>query len=178
MISSAPTFLVKDGALSWPEISDMRERIYPPEKLIHTPMHGIIWAQAQRRVLLYVNNEVRAVAGIHERGVLCDSQKIRVAGIGGVMTEPEFQGQGYGKQVMLHLMELLRTEANCVFALLFCEDHNVAFYDRLGWALFEGDLVVEQHGVTGPFAFRNTMVLPLNGSAKVAGHIDLCGLPW
>lgn len=178
MTASAPSFLVKDGALSWPEISDMRQRIYPPEKLIHTPMHGIEWAHAQRRVLLYVQDEVRAVAGIHERDVLCDGQKTRVAGIGGVMTEPEFQGQGYGKQVMLHLMELLRTEAGCAFGLLFCEDHNVAFYDKLGWALFQGDMVVEQRGITGPFAFRNTMVLPINGPAKVDGHIDLCGLPW
>ncbi|QTD56189.1 GNAT family N-acetyltransferase [Parasphingorhabdus cellanae] len=178
MTSSAPSFLVKDGALSWPEIADMRQRIYPPEKLINTPMHGIEWSHAQRRVLLYVEREVRAVAGIHEREVLCDGQKTAVAGIGGVMTEPEFQGQGYGKLVMLHLVDILRTEGECAFGLLFCEDHNVAFYDKLGWVLFEGDLVVEQHGKTGPFAFRNTMVLPVNEPAKRTGHIDLCGLPW
>ncbi|MEP2102353.1 MAG: GNAT family N-acetyltransferase [Parasphingorhabdus sp.] len=178
MTASAPSFSVKDGALSWPEIADMRERIYPPEKLINTPMHGIEWSYAQRRVLLYADNAVRAVAGIHEREVLCDGHKTAVAGIGGVMTEPEFQGQGYGKQVMLHLMDLLRTEANCAFGLLFCEDHNTAFYDKLGWTPFEGDLVVEQYGKSGPFAFRNTMVLPISKPAQIKGHIDLCGLPW
>jgi GNAT superfamily N-acetyltransferase len=178
MTSSAPLFLVKDGALSWPEISDMRERIYPPEKLIDTPMHGIEWAHAQRRVLLYVDTEVRAVAGIHEREILCDGKRLRVAGIGGVMTEPKYQGLGYGRQVMLHLMDLLRTEAQCAFSLLFCEDHNVAFYGKLGWIIFEGDMVVEQKGQTGPFSFRNVMVLPLKESANVRGNIDLCGLPW
>lgn len=178
MTSSAPVFLVKDGALSWPEVAPMRERIYPPEKLINTPMHGIEWAHAQRRVLLYVDDILCAVAGIHEREVLCNGQKLRVAGIGGVMTKPELQGQGYGKQVMLNLMTLLGTEARCSFGLLFCEDHNVGFYSKLGWILFEGDMVVEQHGKTGPFSFRNVMVLPLNESAKTTGNIDLCGLPW
>ncbi|GAA0481857.1 GNAT family N-acetyltransferase [Parasphingorhabdus litoris] len=178
MTPDAPEFLVKDGALSWPEIADMRERIYPPEKLIHTPMHGIEWSHSQRRVLLYVDESVRAVAGIHEREVLCDGRKTPVAGIGGVMTEPKFQGQGFGKLVMHHLMDLLRAEANNAFGLLFCEDHNVAFYRKLGWTLFEGDLVVEQHGKSGSFAFRNTMVLPINEPAQVKGHINLCGLPW
>ncbi len=178
MTASAPVFLVKDGALSWPEVAPMRERIYPPEKLINTPMHGIEWAHAQRRVLLYLDDILRAVAGIHEREVLCDGQKLRVAGIGGVMTEPEFQGQGHGKQVMLHVMELLRTEAQCAFSLLFCEDHNVGFYGKLGWTLFEGDMVVEQHGTTGPFSFRNVMVLPLAGPIPVVRKLDLCGLPW
>lgn len=178
MTAGAPVFLVKDGALSWPQVAPMRERIYPPEKLINTPMHGIEWAHAQRRVLLYLDDVLRAVAGIHEREVLCDGQKMRVAGIGGVMTEPEFQGRGHGRQVMLQVMELLRTEAECAFGLLFCEDHNVGFYSKLGWTLFEGDMVVEQHGKTGPFSFRNVMVLPLAEPIPVVSKLDLCGLPW
>ncbi|PHR16828.1 MAG: hypothetical protein COA41_13715 [Sphingopyxis sp.] len=178
MTSSAPLFLVKDGAQSWPEIAPMRARIYPPEKLVHTPMHGIEWSAAQRRVLLYVDDKVVAVAGIHERKISCDGAILRVAGIGGVMTDPDHQGQGYGKQVMLHVMQLLRTEAKCAFALLFCEDHNVGFYSKLGWSLFEGDMVVEQHGKTGPFVFRNVMVLPLAEQATRTADIDLCGLPW
>ncbi len=178
MTPGAPNFVVKDGALSWPEIAGMRERIYPPEQLVDTPMHGIEWSHAQRRILLYIDDVVRAVAGIHERVVLCDGQKIAVAGVGGVMTEPEFQGQGLGKLVMLHLVDLLKKEANCAFSLLFCEDHNVGFYAKMGWLRFAGDLVVEQHGRSGPFAFRNTMVLPVTKPAQVTGHIDLCGLPW
>ena len=178
MTVSAPVFLVKDGALSWPEIAPMREKIYPPEKLINTPMHGIEWAHAERRVLLYVDNAIRAVAGIYERQILRDGQPIHVAGIGGVMTEPEFQGKGYGKQVMLYLMELLRAENRCAFGLLFCEDHNVAFYSKLGWTMFEGEMLVEQHGKTGPFAFRNVMLLPLIEPTTLDGKLDLCGLPW
>lgn len=178
MISSAPVFLVKDGALSWPEIAPMRERIYPPEKLKNSPMHGIEWAHAERRVLLYIDDKVRAVVGIYQREISCDGEPVRVAGIGGVMTDPDFQGLGYGKQVMSHVMDLLRTEANCAFALLFCEDHNVGFYSKLGWTLFEGEMVVEQQGKTGPFAFRNEMVLPLKEPARRTGKLDLCGLPW
>jgi aminoglycoside 2'-N-acetyltransferase I len=178
MTTGAPIFLVKDGALSWPEIAAMREQIYPPEKLVDTPMHGVEWAEAQRRVLLYIEDSVRAVAGIHEREILFNGEKLKVAGIGGVMTDPKFQGGGYGKQVMRHLVALLRTEARCAFGLLFCEGHNVGFYRKLGWTPFEGDMVVEQGGKTGPFSFPNVMVLPLSGSATVTGNVDLCGPPW
>lgn len=178
MTTGAPTFIVKDGARSWPEIAAMREHIYPPEKLIHTPMYGIEWAQAQRRVLLYVDDSVRAVAGIHEREILRNGRKLKVAGIGGVMTDPKFQGCGYGNQVMRHLVSLLQAEARCALGLLFCEDHNVEFYRKLGWTLFEGDMVVEQGGKAGPFSFPNVMVLPLSESAGVTGHLDLCGPPW
>ncbi|MEH6701353.1 GNAT family N-acetyltransferase [Parasphingorhabdus sp.] len=178
MTSGAPTFLVKDGALSWPEIAAMRELIYPPEKLMDTPMHGLEWAQPQRRVLLYVEDSVRAVAGIHEREILCDGEKLHVAGVGGVMTDPEFQGGGFGKQVMHRLVTLLRTEARCAFGLLFCEDHNVEFYRKLGWTLFDGDMVAEQRGKSGPFSFPNVMVLPLGESANAIGNLDLCGPPW
>ena len=178
MTTGAPIFLVKDGALSWPEIAAMRADIYPPEKLINTPMYGIEWAQAQRRVLLYIDDSVRAVAGIHEREILCDGQQLLVAGIGGVMTDPKFQGEGYGKKVMLHLIALLRRESRCSFGLLFCENHNVSFYRKLGWTLFEGDMVVEQDGKTVSFSFPNVMVLPLKGTARYTGNFDLCGLPW
>ena len=178
MTIGAPIFALKDGAQSWPEIAAMREQIYPPEKLVDTPMHGIEWAQPQRRVLLYVGDSVRAVAGIHEREILCDGQKLNVAGVGGVMTDPNFQGEGFGKKVMLHLIALLQTEARCEFGLLFCEDHNVDFYRKLGWTLFDGDLVVEQGGKTCPFSFPNVMILSLNGPARVTGSLDLCGLPW
>lgn len=178
MIPSAPVFLIKDGALSWPEIAPIRKKIYPPEKLINTPMHGIEWAEAQRRVLLYVDDAVCSVAGVHERQIQRDGEAVRVAGIGGVMTKPEFQGQGHGKQVMLYLMQQLRTEKRCAFGLLFCEDHNVEFYRKLGWSLFEGKMLVEQHGKTGPFAFRNVMVWPITGPATLGGKLNLCGLPW
>ncbi len=178
MTTSAPIFLAKDGALSWPEIAAMRELIYPPEKLIDTPMHGIEWAQPQRRVLLYVDDSVHAVAGIHEREILCDGEKLRIAGVGGVMTHPKFQGGGYGKKVMLHLIALLQTEARCTSGLLFCEDHNVEFYRKLGWTLFHGEMVAEQGGKTGPFSFPNVMMLTLSETARTSEKINLCGLPW
>tara|TARA_R110000772_G_scaffold35991_32_gene86413 strand:- start:1920 stop:2456 length:537 start_codon:yes stop_codon:yes gene_type:complete len=178
MTSSGPRFLIKDGALSWPEIGPMRERIYSPEKLASPSMHGIEWASAQRRLMLYVEDELCAAAGSYEREILHNDQPVRVAGIGGVMTEPKFQGKGHGAQTMLHLVELLRAEGNYAFGLLFCEDHNIGFYSKLGWSLFEGEVLVEQRGASGPFPFRNVMLIPLAGPAKLTGKLDLCGLPW
>ncbi|MEP3224522.1 MAG: GNAT family N-acetyltransferase [Parasphingorhabdus sp.] len=174
MTSSAAHFIFKDGALSWPETLELRKRVYPANQL-ESPIE---WAQAERRLFLYSGEDIRAVAGLYQREILWDNQYIAIAGIGGVMTDPAYQRQGFGKQIIRHLVAMLKAQDDWAFVLLFCEDHNIPFYDSLGFDLFEGRLEVEQNGKTGPFAFRNVMVQALSKPAPAAGYIDLCGLPW
>jgi hypothetical protein len=63
------------------------------------------------------------------------------------------------------------------FGLLFCEDHNIAFYRRLGWQRFNGTVFAEQpegrihHNSVAPFVHDLKQ-------APREGVIDLRGLPW
>ena len=71
------------------------------------------------------------------------------------------------------------TRASTVkFALLFCEPHNSAFYEKLGWQTFNGTVYAEQ-----PSSGRATFDAMLPYVFKIKrllreGTIDLCGLPW
>ena len=77
---------------------------------------------------------------------------------------------------MRHAETLLRNQG-CDFGLLFCEQHNVAFYGKLGWSMFSGDVICEQHGRNVRFDLMNAMFLAL-GDAPAQSTLDLCGPPW
>lgn len=54
----------------------------------------------------------------------------------------------------------------------------VAFYERLGWHLFRGTVLVAQHGETVPFTFNLPMTVPVRGTENPTGTLDLMGPPW
>ena len=64
------------------------------------------------------------------------------------------------------------------FGMLFCEPHNSAFYEKLGWQSFNGTVYAEQPSsgrakfdAMLPYVFKIKRLLR-------EGTIDLCGLPW
>ena len=52
------------------------------------------------------------------------------------------------------------------------------FYERLGWRMFPGDLLVKQKQSTVPFTFNLPMTTPLRLQESLGGKIDLLGPPW
>jgi predicted acetyltransferase len=69
---------------------------------------------------------------------------VPIAGVGGVMTYPQFRGEG-------HATELLQSAATYAASngfgtgMLFCSIDTVPFYERLGWrALDAGRVVVAE----------------------------------
>ena len=169
---------VKDGDLSWLEVIPLRERVYTSEEASASLIASIEWAHAAQRAMLYADEKLIAVAGLYQRHVLVDDHQVSIAGIGGVMTDPEHQGLGYGKKIVDHALKVARSEGTHAFAFLFCEDHNIAFYRKLGWTIYQGDILVEQNGKSGTFPMRNAMYFPLNEQVNSKARLDLSGLPW
>jgi hypothetical protein len=63
------------------------------------------------------------------------------------------------------------------FALLFCEPHNEAFYQKRSWLPFQGEVYCEQE--EGRIRFTHMAPYVFNVvRAPTLGTIDLCGLPW
>jgi hypothetical protein len=54
----------------------------------------------------------------------------------------------------------------------------VAFYERLGWRRFPGDLLVTQRQATVPFTFNLVMTSPVRLHEPLTGAIDLLGPSW
>jgi hypothetical protein len=64
------------------------------------------------------------------------------------------------------------------FSLLVCREHLLPFYERLGWRVFPGRVLVQQPGGPMEFTLNRPMVLPGRSPAPRDGVLDLDGPPW
>ena len=159
-------------------LDTLRAAVYPPEVLETLPSRFFTWAKPQWSVLLWVGEELVSRVGLLVRAAFHDGISKRIGGIGGVATHPAKQGQGLASKAMREAAKLFHEELNVDYALLFCRDHLVPFYGKLGWKPFEGKVFVEQPGDRIEFSANGAMVLHVKEKAPLDGVMDLNGLPW
>ncbi|HUO92705.1 MAG TPA: GNAT family N-acetyltransferase [Rhizomicrobium sp.] len=136
----------------------------------------VVWAHAGKRVFARLGPEYVCHAGLYFRDAKDGDREVSICGVGGVMTLPRARKQGCASAAMASAAQIMKDEG-CDFGLLFCETHNVALYEALGWHVFKGDVWCDQPLGRVRFDMMHTMVLPI-ASAPQSRLIDLCGLPW
>jgi GNAT superfamily N-acetyltransferase len=134
-------------------------------------------------IRLWDEEELCACAWVTQRTVSTSGGAARVAGIRGVVTDPDQRRRGYGRVVMERAQDVMRSFADCDFALLFSSVMAVPFYESLGWRAIRGPVTCDQPGgridYTRTLPTAPVMVLALRPSADLpAGPIDVHGLPW
>jgi len=135
------------------------------------------WSDAEWHVLLRVDGQLVSHVEIVERTGTVAGRPVKLGGIGGVVTLPEWRGQGLATATLERAAAFMRDELQVAFGLLICGQNMIPFYSRLGWQVVEGPLTFDQSG--GKVVFDDmTMVLPCAGENWPEGTIDLCGLPW
>lgn len=130
---------------------------------------------------LIIDEDGQAVShvGILTHIVTVNSISILVGGIGGVVTIPEKQGQGYGQIVLQQARNYLCHELQVSFGILFCLSHLKPFYARIGWQPLENHFLIAQStGKQHLPAALNPMMLPCGTMLWPAGEIDLASPPW
>jgi len=148
---------------------------------------GIRWAdldpETDYLIRLRDEAELRACGWVTQRTVSVSGRETLVAGIRGVVTDPDRRRRGYGRAVMERAHELMRSFADCEFALLFSSVMAVPFYEDLGWRAIRGPVTCDQP--SGPIDYTETipaapvMALGLRPSADLpAGPVDVRGFPW
>jgi GNAT superfamily N-acetyltransferase len=130
-----------------------------------------------------VDNALRACAWVTRRTVAVSDQERRVAGARGVVTDPDYRRRGYGRAVMERAQVLMRSFADCDFAMLFSSGMAVSFYETLGWRAVRRQVTCDQPGgridYTAALPAAPVMVLPLREPADLpAGTIHVVGFPW
>jgi GNAT superfamily N-acetyltransferase len=142
--------------------------------------HGTEWQDSTYRVLVWHNGAWAAVAGVVVRDILVGEERVRVGGVGGVLTLPEVRGLGLGKLVMRRAADFACHELNTDAGMLYCAAHNIPFYAGLGWELLERR--VTHHQSDGARLLNtehdHAMVLPCGGFALPDGDIDVQGRLW
>jgi aminoglycoside 2'-N-acetyltransferase I len=154
--------------------------VYSPEVEAAWPGRLIEWAARQSSVIVWddTGGQALAHAGLLTRQARWNDGHLKVGGVGGVMTHPEFRGRGFASAAVNHCVQFFREQGDIDFGLLVCEPHLVPFYERLGWRFFSGELFVAQHGKTTKFTLCGTMTIPVRLQAELSGTIDLLGPPW
>jgi aminoglycoside 2'-N-acetyltransferase I len=128
------------------------------------------------------DGELRACAWVTRRTVAISDQEVQVAGVRGVVTDPDHRRRGYGRAVMERAHALMGSFADCDFALLFSSVMAVPFYESLGWRALDGSVTCEQPGgridYTDALPTAPVMALALRPADLPSGPIDVLGLPW
>jgi GNAT superfamily N-acetyltransferase len=163
-----------DGDEGWPVVEALDREVYSPEFMATVIWRDIVWAHADKRVVVRDEEHVVCHAGLFFRDGTLDARPAKMCGIGGVVTSPAARRKGFASAAMRRAAQAM---AGADFGLLFCEKHNVAFYAGLGWKEFPGRVDCEQPAGRMSFDIMPRMVLPL-AMAPAGGVIDLCGLPW
>jgi predicted acetyltransferase len=135
------------------------------------------WASPNWYAFARIENMLVSCLGIVERVVSVNGQPLRLAGISGVMTYPEWRGRGIASALLEEAVAFIRNELGMQFGLLLCREEVSSLYARLDWKVVEGPTMFDQS--TGKKIYpRLTMILPCGEKEWPPGPIDLCGLPW
>ncbi len=138
------------------------------------------WAKAEWGALIEsAEGDLVSYAAIACRKVELDGRFLVLAGLGGVKTHPDWRRRGLAARAVAGIMNHARRQTDASFAMLFCRPDRMTFYAVLGWSAFEGKIDMRQPGGVDAYleAFRG-MTAPLGDAAPVAGHLDICGLPF
>jgi predicted acetyltransferase len=164
---------------SWEAAEALLDIVWPPHVMETTAWRDVTWSHADRRVMVREDappHELVCHVGLYARNALWNDAKVTIGGIGGVATHPDRRRSGLATTAMRTAMECFAREARD-FAVLFCEPHNYAFYRRLGWRRFDGEVFADQPCGRIRFDVMATFVHDLRLAPR-GGTIDLRGLPW
>jgi predicted acetyltransferase len=158
-------------------VKPLVEAVWSPEVMETLSWRHVELAHADLRVLVEADERLVSHVGITRREGTWDGRKVRIGGIGGVSTHPDFRRRGFASVALNAALATLKDERATDFALLFCEQQHADFFTGRGWKPFTGGVFAEQAGQRGRFDALLPFVFYLK-RAPHAGEIDLCGLPW
>jgi GNAT superfamily N-acetyltransferase len=110
----------------------------------------LLWADldAETDYLIRLRDDdaLLACAWVTRRTISVADREMRVAGVRGVTTDPERRRHGHGRAIMERAHVLMRSFADCGFALLFSSVMAVPFYESLGWHAVAAPVICDQPG--------------------------------
>src|SRR5437773_8240741 len=138
----------------------LTEAVYPPEVVAVNPGRHVQWAPPDYSILVFTpEGKLVSHVGIVVRTGTLDGAAVKIGGVGSVKTHPRAQGRGYASAGLRRAAAALHDDHRVAFSLLFCREHLLPFYRRLGWLAFSGRLVVDQPAGRTVFTINRAMVL-------------------
>ena len=162
---------VLNGDTSWPVAEPLFNMVWSPEYMANMPWRHVKWAHADLRVLVEAPDEgLVCHVGLYFREVTWNGRKLHIGGVGGVMTHPDHRRRGYASVALDAAVRTMRDREDVQFVLLFCEPHNVAFYQSRGWHSFEGEVWAEQPEGRIPFEAMAPFIFHIKRSPRTGDN--------
>ncbi len=165
------------GDASQPQAQPLLDAVWPPASLAQRPWGHLAFANPDLRILLEADGELVCHVGIHTRMAMWNNRRMNIGGISSVATHPDHRRRGYASVALNAAIRTLRDREDVQFAVLFCDPHNIAFYEARGWQRFIGEVWCEQPGGRTRIDVMEPYTFDIKRGAG-GGVIDLCGLPW
>ena len=138
---------------------------------------SIHWASPDWMALGFLHGELVTQLCLPKREIMVGSEKVWVAGIGGMATHPSHQHKGYGSALLGATEIFMRDEMRVPFGLLICADATRPFYELARWQFADNVLYFWQENQRRAMK-TCVMSLSLEDRTWPSGEIDLCGSPW
>lgn len=139
---------------------------------------NIEWAaSSQWEVLGRLEGRLVSRIAIIQRSINVGDQTVRIAGIGGVATHPDWRRNGFARRLLQASLDFIRSTNAFDFSMLFCADEMIPYYGKSGYSQVHNPLYIWQKGQRVPFN-DNKMVLPVSGMSWPEGEVDVQGAPW
>jgi aminoglycoside 2'-N-acetyltransferase I len=142
-----------------------------------TNSYGLEWRPTEHHVLVTKNGRSISHVGLPKHAVRVGGRLISVAGIGGVLTHPEYRDSGFARMAMEEALRQAVRELDIQFGLLFSREAMLPWYETQGWALVKDTVWIEQRQGVIPSPLP-TMVRRPAVEKWPAGEVWLGSLPW
>ena len=148
------------------------------ENIFGDDVLGIQWRPKEVHFLLSVGDELVSHVGALKHLIKLDQHLLMVGGVGGVVTIPSAQRQGYASQLLRHVVQVFQQEWQVEAGILFCSPTKQAFYGSLGWQPVTCPVWVEQPKGR-MVSLVPVMIMPFQPiEISSASLLDLQSQPW
>jgi GNAT superfamily N-acetyltransferase len=133
--------------------------------------------ESNYHVMGYVGGRLVSQIILSSQDILAGSQSLRIAGVGGVATHPDWRRLGFARRLLKAAEDLIRSEGGYDFAMLFCDPKMIPYYASCGYIQVLNPIFIIQRGQRVEFVDYQ-MVLPISGKSWPEGVVDIPGRPW
>lgn len=153
------------------EIQELLQKIFghiPREEIeddFYAPKFAVIVAKLQDELVGYT--------GLYKREVEYEGKKIKIGGVGGLLTREDMRRQGIATKISLKALEVLKNEhIDVAFHSIETTSTTAKFYEKLGYTLMKqpfrwkskkGELKSGMGGMIAPLNSERLFSLILNG---------------
>jgi predicted N-acetyltransferase YhbS len=129
------------------------------------------WRKKERHVVLYDGERAIAHVGLTLADVEVGEHRFQVTGVGGVLVNRDYRGQGRLRPLLAAALERATTD----IAMLFCLAKNVPVYERFGFIPIDAPVVAGGQDMAADVV----MWKPLrDGATWPDGPVNLPQLPF